>query len=241
MKLNFVRHTILAAMCAALPMLFGCDRTEIVKPLKTNEEVAAERNGEGDGVPTTRINTGASREAKRPERRGRSTSDGRAARPAATRPAPPQEPVVEETSAAAVAKVITMADLQADAGSSDTEGGWNLNSNGMIYTMNIPMTAPIHAVMVESKGQEADGTWPMVELTLYNRDYQKYYYPMNKEYVTWPTYQEKLIRFDTPLPAGTYQMSFRFLNNETVATEGDRNVYFRKMVLYPKQALPEGE
>ena len=221
-------------------MLFGCDRTsEIVKPLKTNEEVAAERNGGNDGAPGTRINTGTSRETKSPDRRARSASAGRAAKPAAPRPTTPPEPVAEETPATAVAKTLTMADLQADAGSSDTEGGWNLNANGMIYTMSIPMPAPIHAIMVESKGQEADGTWPMVELTLYNRDFQKYYYPMNKEFVTWPEYQQKLIRFDTPLPPGTYQMSFRFLNNETAGTQGDRNVYFRKLVLYPKQALPE--
>lgn len=239
-----------AALAAALA---GCGgEPEIVKPLKTDEEVRAEQAERARArrdAPARETRRGQTRgeaggePAPTPRPRATPRPDARAAETTPTQqPPPPPPPVADDNMLDHTLPIeLTMSVMRADAGSSDTEGGWSLNTNGMVYVMGVPVTFPIHALGVEARGQAAEGTWPMVELTFYNRERRAYYYPMNKVYVTWAEYRDHHIPLDPPLPPGEYQISFRFLNNETPGTQGDRNVHFRKLVLYPKQALAERE
>ena len=234
-----------AALAAALA---GCGgEPEIVKPLKTDEEVRAEqaeraRARRDAPARETRRETGRE-SASTPRPRSTPRPAVRAAETTPTQQPPPPPVAVADDSVPdpTLPIELNMNVMRADAGSSDTEGGWNLNTNGMVYLMGVPVTFPIHALGVEVRGEAAEGTWPMVELTLYNRERRAYYYPMNKVYVTWGEYRDHHIPLDPPLPPGEYQISFRFLNNETPGTQGDRNVYFRGLVLYPKQALADRE
>ncbi len=211
-------HVALAGSFFLLLVLSGC-KQEIVQPLTTPEKVRKESK---KGKPAETA-TPVPRKTPPPRRAARTPLPG-SVRPAEVSPgaSAAPEPGVDQ--------VILAGQMTADCGTSDTEGGWTLDRNGMIHIMHYPVPVPLREVRIEMKGTKADGIWPEVDLTFYNRTRQEYYYPLPKSYVTWADYAEKIIPVSR-LPEGEYQIALRFYNNEGPETKEDRKVSLRKITL----------
>jgi hypothetical protein len=221
----------LATLCTGA-ILNGC-KQEIVQPLVKPEDVAAAKDKkQGVKKPEKKADV---KPTRRPQRAVLPDSDSTRA---ITRVVPQQAPNGEALPAPDAPIVITPGMMVADSGSSDTEGGWNLNKNGMIYIQSVSVRSPLREIVLDLKGEVADDVWPMMEFTVYNRDMRTYYEPLPKSFVTWPKYMEKRIPLNPYLPTGEYQFGIRFLNNEAPGTKGDRNLHFRKLVLIPVSVNP---
>ena len=221
-----------AAACATL--LAGCGQ-DIVEPLTTPDEAKTQK---GTVKVTKETAPGAGKRSAPPRRSAPApvATPAPARTPAEPTPTPGGTGLSDFTGPVVIEPWM----MVADNGTSDSEGGWCLSSNGLINLQNIALTAPLREVSVQLKGQAADDVWPQVDLVFYNRTTQQYYYPLKEFFVTTAEYHEHRIPLNPPLPAGTYQIALRYYNNEAPGTKGDRNVFIRRIVLSPVVA-PDAE
>ena len=204
---------VLLALSAVAFLLCGC-REEVVRPLKTVEDVRPTE------TPTPRktslVRSTPQRSAHSPGWAGASS----------TRSTPVPTPALTPMT-------IHVSTMFADNGSTDSEGGYQLVANGALYRDHLRLDFTAHGVTLEMKGDPSGNIWPEIDLNMYNRTEKKSFFPWPRDYVTTDVYHEFHRELDRPLPPGEYLVTFRYYNNAGWEVKDDRNVFLRKVVLYP--------
>ena len=203
--------SLLAAASAVL-LLAGCRQEEVVKPLKSPEEVRK-----------------AGKAKQKPKETAPPTDSETRVRRAT--PKPTATPIPEDV-------VLMATSMAADNGSSDSEGGWTLWANGKLQKDMVKLPYTAREVCVEVKGQPASNIWPEFNLNMYNQTTKINHFPLgvDNQYATSSTYYficKPLIPTEQ-LEAGDYLVTFRFYNNQVPeGSSEDRNIWLRKIVLKP--------
>jgi hypothetical protein len=130
--------------------------------------------------------------------------------------------------------VIMATDMRPDVGTSDTEGGWALTAAGALWLDNYRLEAPIGAMVLEAKGQPAGGVWPEVDVNFYDPVQRVNYGGWPRDFITSSEYTEFHRDTHKVIPPGEYTVIFRYHNNTPVPPGEDRNVWLRKIELYPQ-------
>ena len=127
--------------------------------------------------------------------------------------------------------------MRADTGTSDPEGGWQLNSAGALWVDRLKLEQPISGILIEAKGQPSAGVWPNIGFGLFELPDQKNAGGWKRDFITTNTYTEYYRDLERIIPPGEYVGVLRYHNNtqEPFDPAEDRNVWVRKIVLYPVQ------
>ena len=203
-------HILLLVLAAVVAMV-GCERQEVPQVLGP-EQRAKLRTRKTETTPT-----------RAPVRR---------VLPAA---APRIMPRAQQEAKPRPGPITIMAtEMRADVGTSDTEGGWQLNAAGALWVDNLKLEQPVKAILIEAKGQPSAGVWPNIDFGLFERSTQKNAGGWKRDFITSSTYVEYYRDMERPIPAGEYVGVLRFHNNSAkpLNPDEDRNVWVRKIVLY---------
>ena len=209
MRLPF--HWIGMVCIAGALLLAGCGKEENVPRALEPEERARLRTRSSERVDTRPVGPRSVRPTPRQITR--------------RTPVPRPDPITIEAG-----------EMRKDNGTSDTEGGWTLVSNGTMILDKLTVDFPVKGILIEAKGQPAGEIWPRVDVNLFKLPEKTSFGGWPEDSITTSTYTEYYRDTQKIIPPGDYIVAFLYKNNsaEPIPPGEDRNVSLRKIVLYPE-------
>jgi predicted small lipoprotein YifL len=136
--------------------------------------------------------------------------------------------------------VLKPSDFQASAGEPDGEGGWVLQSNGVLHIPERRIPFEIYKLEIEVKGEPVGDIWPEFHLALYHHGLRRnlQIMPTRSNFAVTREWQTQSFELAKPLPAGQYRLDFRMLNAYTdEQTSASRKLHVRRIIFKGAKSL----